>query len=296
MSKLMHRFSLANVIIAFVILLFSIFCILPMVLTFMVSISEEDVVRAYGYSFFPKKLSLYAYKLIFVRGSLVTRAYVVSITTTVVGTLLAVVTTMMGAYLLANKNVRYRSQLSLFFFVTMVFSTGIVPWYFMCRNLGLINNFWALIIPSLVFSPFNLFLVRNFMSTIPDELRECATIDGANDATIAFRIYLPLSTPVMATVALFYGLGYWNSWFNAIMLVEDRSMYPLQYILMQIQSQMRLITELQRSYGQNITNITPPTETAKMATAIITIGPIIFLYPFLQRYFVKGLIIGSVKG
>ena len=296
MKHLKRRFTPANVIISAVILFFALFCIMPMVLTFMVSITDEDMVHTYGYSFFPKKLTLYAYQLIFVRGSMVTRAYVVSITTTVVGTLLAVVTTMMGAYLLANKNVHYRNQLSLFFFVTMVFSTGIVPWYFMCRTLGLVNNFWALIIPSLVFSPFNLFLVRNFMATIPDELRECATIDGANDGTIAFKIYLPLCTPVMATVALFYGLGYWNNWFNAIMLVEDKSLYPLQYILMQIQSQMRLITELQRSYGQNISKITPPTETAKMATAIITIGPIIFLYPFLQRYFVKGLIIGSVKG
>lgn len=296
MIRLKKSISAANVLIGFIILFFALFCVMPMVLTFMVSITDENMVRTYGYSFIPKQISFYAYTLIFVKGSMITRAYGVSLMTTFVGTFLAVATTTMGAYLLANKNVRYRNWLSLYFFITMVFSTGIVPWYFMCKSLGLVNNFWALIVPSLIFSPFNLFLVRNFIGTIPDELRECATIDGANDGTIAFRIFFPLCTPVIATIALFYGLGYWNNWFNAIMLVDDKKLYPLQYILMQIQSQMRLITELQRSYGQNISNITPPTETAKMATAVITVGPIIFLYPFLQRYFVKGLIIGSVKG
>ena len=285
-----------NVIMGTFLLLFALFCILPMVLTFMVSISAEDAVRRNGYSFWPDEFSLYAYTLIFARGSSVLNSYIVSTTVTFVGTAIAVTITTMGAYLLANKNVRYRDGLSLFFYVTMVFSTGIVPWYLICKAIGLSNNFWALIIPSLVFSPFNMFLVRNFMRTLPDELRECATIDGASDARIAFGIYIPLCIPVIATITLFYGLGYWNNWFNAIMLVENTKMYPLQFILMQLQSQIRLITELQRSYGQSVTNITPPAETVKMATAVITIGPIVLLYPFLQRYFVKGLIVGAVKG
>ena len=267
-----------------------------MILTFMVSISSEDAVRRNGYSFWPTEFSLYAYRLILGRGSSVLNSYMISTLVTLTGTVIAVTITTMGAYLLANKNVRYRNNLSLFFYITMVFSTGIVPWYLMCKAIGLSNNFWALIIPSLVFSPFNMFLVRNFMRKLPDEMRECATIDGAGDARIAFGIYMPLCVPVIATITLFYGLGYWNNWFNAIMLVEDKNLYPLQYILMQLQSQVRLITELQRSYGQAVTNITPPTETVKMATAVITIGPIVFLYPFLQRYFIKGLIIGAVKG
>ena len=285
-----------KIIIGIFLVSYALFCILPMLLTLMVSISEEDAVRANGYRFWPTEFSLYAYQLVFRPGSLVLRSYLVSIFVTLAGTSMAVTITTMGAYLLANKNVRYRDGLSLFFFITMVFSTGIVPWYLICRALGLNNNIWALIIPSLVFSPFNMFLVRNYMRRLPDELLECAIIDGASDARIAFTIYIPLSIPVVATITLFYGLGYWNSWFNAIMLVDDRSMYPLQFILMQIQSQIRLITELQRSYGQSTINVTPPTETVKMATAVVTIGPIVLLYPFLQRYFVKGLIVGSVKG
>jgi putative aldouronate transport system permease protein len=291
-----RRINIYTILMYFLIALFSLFCILPMILTFMVSITDEDTIRANGYSFFPEKTSIYAYQLIFAKGSLVIRAYGISIFVTIVGTLLAITITSMCAFFLANKNVRYRNAIAFYFFITMVFSTGMVPWYFVSRNLGLTDNILALIIPSLVFSPFNLFLTRNFMSGIPNELWECATIDGANDAIIAFKIYFPLSIPVIATISLFYGLGYWNNWFNAIMLVDNRKLYPLQYVLMQLQSQIKMLNELQAAYGQNITNITPPIESVKMATAVVTIGPIILLYPFLQRYFVKGLVIGSVKG
>jgi putative aldouronate transport system permease protein len=290
------KINLPNIVIGFIVLAFALFCVMPMILIFMVSITNEDTIRTFGYSFIPQNYSLYAYRLLFASGSSVMKAYGVSIFVTVVGTLLAVITTSMGAYLLANKNVRYRNRLALFFFITMIFNAGVVPWYFVSRWLGMANNIISLIIPGLMFSPFNLFLTRNFMSSIPDELRECATIDGANDAIIAFRIYFPLCSPVIATIALFYGLGYWNNWFNAIMLVDNSKLYPIQYVLIQMQSKIALITQLQQSYGQNITGITPPLESTKMATAVITVGPIIFFYPFLQKYFVKGLIIGSVKG
>lgn len=176
----------------------------------------------------------------------------------------------------------------------MIFSAGIVPWYLMNRWLGLTDNILALIIPSLLFSPFNLFLVRNFMNGVPDSLRESATIDGANDLTIAFRIYLPLCTPVLATIALFYGLDYWNNWWNAIMLINDRSLYPLQFLLLQLKSEISMLNEMTMLAGAG--DVTLPAESVKMATAIVTIGPIIFLYPYLQKYFVKGLVIGSVKG
>ena len=214
---------------------------------------------------------------------------------TLVGTALAVVITAMAAYALANKNVRYRSAMSLYFFITMTFSAGIVPWYLMCLNLGLRNNFLALIIPSLLFSPFNMFLVRNYMDGLPASLRESATLDGANDVTIFFKIYMPLSVPSLATVTLFYGLAYWNDWFNAIMLVDDSKMYPLQYLLLQLRSQVQMIRDMQAMMGGAITAAKPPSESLKMATSIITIGPIVLLYPLLQRYFVKGLVVGAVK-
>jgi len=230
----------------------------------------------------------------FQSGSNVINGYAISVFVTVVGTILAVIITGLAGYTLSNKNVKYRGALGLYFFIPMVFSAGIVPWYLICITLHLKDNILALLIPNLLFSPFNLFLVRNFMDGIPDSLRESATIDGANDIIISFKIYFPLSMPVLATIGLFYGLAYWNDWWNAIMLVDSRNLYPIQYLLLQLKSQISMLRDLQ--YLSRTGNLTPPAESLKMAIVIITIGPIMLLYPFLQRYYVKGLVIGSVKG
>ncbi|MEK5418557.1 carbohydrate ABC transporter permease [Paenibacillus sp. FSL L8-0708] len=290
----MKKGSISTTIMYACVTLYSALCLVPMLLVLMISITDEDTILKNGYSLFPEKFSLYAYKVIFTGGSQVLHSYMISIFVTLVGTVLAVLITSMAGYTLANKSVKYRNALSLYFFITMIFSAGIVPWYLMNRSLGLTNNILALIIPSLLFSPFNLFLVRNFMNGVPDSLRESATIDGANDLTIAFRIYLPLCTPVLATIALFYGLDYWNNWWNAIMLINDKSLYPLQFMLLQLKSEISMLNEMTMLAGAG--DVTLPAESVKMATAIVTIGPIIFLYPYLQKYFVKGLVIGSVKG
>ena len=290
----MKKVSISKVLLYLATAFFALFCLLPILLTLMVSFTDEKCIQQYGYSFFPRKFSDYAYQLIFAGGSSVLRSYGITIIITVAGTLFAVMITTGAAYALANKNVKYRNGMAFYFFFTMVFTSGIVPWYMICRQLSLTNNIWALIIPNLMFSPFNLFLVRNYMSGIPDALRESATIDGANDAVIAFRIYFPLCMPALATVGLFYGLAYWNDWWNAIMLVDNENLYPLQYLLLELQSRINMINTLQNLAGSS--GQTVPTESIKMATSIVTIGPIVLLYPFLQRYFVKGLIIGSVKG
>ena len=198
----MKKYSLGNFLLGLFITLFSLLCLLPMILTVMVSISDESVILRNGYSFFPEKFSLYAYKLIFSGGSSVITGYLISIFVTVIGTLLAVLVTGLAAYTLANKNVVYRGALGMYFFIPMVFGSGIVPWYLICMSLGLRDNIFALIVPNLLFNTFNLFLVRNFMSGLPDSLRESATLDGANDAVIAFRIYFPLTVPALATVGL----------------------------------------------------------------------------------------------
>jgi len=293
-SKAFARYNLPNMMIGMLLALYALACILPMLLTVMVSVTDESAIIRNGYSFFPEQFSLYAYQLMFQRGSSVVRGYMISIFVTVVGSLAAVIMTALAAYTLANKSVRYRNALGLFFFIPMVFGAGIVPWFLICTALGLRDNIWALIIPSLMFNPFNMFLVRNYMSGIPDSLRESATIDGANDAVIALRIYFPLSIPVLATILLFYGLAYWNDWWNAIMLVDSRDLFPIQFLLLQLRSQISMLRDLQFLGG--VVGMTPPAESIKMATAVITIGPIIALYPFLQRYYVKGLIVGSVKG
>lgn len=286
--------TLSDVLISAGVILFAIACLFPMILTLMVSITDETSIQRFGYSLFPKQFSLYAYELMFSRGSSVIRGYGISILITVVGTLGAVLITAMAAYTLANKRVKYRNVLNLFFFIPLVFSAGIVPWYLICIRLGLVNNLAALIVPSLLFNTFNMFLVRNFMEQLPDSLRESATIDGANDWVIASKIYIPLSLPVLATIALFYALNYWNDWWNAIMLVDDKKIYPIQYLLLQLKSQISMLRDLQYLSGTG--TVTPPSESLKMATAVITIGPIALLYPFLQRYYVEGLVVGSVKG
>lgn len=291
---MMKKFTWSNLFIGLFIVLFTLVCLFPLLLTFIVSITDETTIMRYGYSFIPQKLSFQAYRLIFRDGSSVIRAYLVSVTITVVGTLSAVIITGLAAYTLANKNVKYRNVLGMYFFIPMVFGSGIVPWYLICNMLQLRDNIFALLIPGLIFNTFNMFLVRNFMSSLPDSLRESATIDGANDLVIATKIYFPLTVPALATIGLFYGLNYWNDWWNAIMLVDNKNLYPIQYLLLQLKSQIAMLKDLQ--YISGATSMTAPSESLKMATAIVTIGPIILLYPFLQKYYVKGLVVGSVKG
>ena len=292
-SRPRRRIDLPNMLIGLFILVFTLMCLMPMVLTVMVSFTEETVIMRNGYSFFPEKWSTYAYSLMFQGGSSVMHGYMISIITTLIGTTLAVLITALTAYTLSNERVVYRGRLGLFFFIPMVFNAGIVPWYLITGKLGLRNNIWALIVPNLLFNPFNLFLVRNYMSGLPDSLRESATIDGANDLTIALKIYFPLSLPAIATIGLFYGLGYWNDWWNAIMLVDDKKLYPIQYLLLQLKSQISMLKDLQ--YTASAGYATPPSESLKMATAVITIGPIVLLYPFLQRYYINGMVVGAVK-
>ncbi|MCL2058912.1 MAG: carbohydrate ABC transporter permease [Oscillospiraceae bacterium] len=224
--------------------------------------------------------------------SSVPRAYSITSFVTIVGTVSATLITFGCGYTLANKQCKYRNVLALYFYVTMVFSAGLVPWYMVSRAIGAFDNIWALIVPSLMFSPFNMFLTRNFIRGIPDELSESAKMDGAGDVTTAFAIYLPLCLPVIATISLFYAIGYWNNYFNAVMLVNDKNIFTLQMLLFRIQSE---ITEMNR-VAQGAIRINPPKESFKMATSVVTMGPIILLYPFLQRYFVKGMVVGAIKG
>ncbi|GHV24133.1 ABC transporter permease [Spirochaetia bacterium] len=285
------KFSPETVIIHLLIALFALFCILPFALVFITSFASERSIALRGYTFFPAEWSLAAYKMILGQNSIVLRGYGISLLVTFTGTILAVFITYCAGYTLANKLCKYRNTLALYFFVTMVFSAGLVPWYLVSRAIHVYNNLWALIIPSLIFSPYNLFLVRNFIHGIPDTLNESARIDGADEITIAFRIYLPLCLPVLATVALFYAIGYWNNYFNAVMLVNDSKIQPLQMLLFNIQS---TITGMNRMAAGAV--VTPPRESFKMAASIITMGPIVLLYPFLQRYFIKGMIVGAIKG
>ena len=290
----MKRISGYDWIIYIVIALFSVCCLLPMLLVVMVSFTDEMSIMRNGYQLWPSAFSISAYETMFRNGTALVRSYGVSITITVVGTLGGIIITSMAGYALANKQLYGKNALSFYFFFTMMFSGGLVPWYIICGKLGLQNNLGALIVPNLLFNCFNMFLVRNFMAQLPEALRESAKIDGANEYRIAFQIYFPLATPVIATIALFIAIAYWNDWWNAIMLVDNDKLFPLQYYLFKLQSDLAMLEQLQ-NMGVSST-VKPPSESVKMATVVVTVGPIILMYPFLQRYFVKGLIIGSVKG
>lgn len=288
----MNKVTIPNILNYLIVAILAFICALPIVLVSAISITSDAAIKRYGYQLIPKQFSLEAYRLIFSSESALMKSYLVSGSVTILGTIIATAITSMAAYTLCNKSVKYRNHLAFYFFIPMVFSAGLVPWYMMCRNVGLTDNFFALVVPSLMFSAFNMFLCRNFMREIPDSLMESAKLDGASDVIIAFKIYFPLSKPVMATVALFYGVAYWNDWFNAIMLVNNVDLFPLQYMLYKIQSEIASLQRLQP--GIPVKNL--PGESLKMATAIVTIGPIVLFYPFLQKYFIKGLIIGGVKG
>jgi putative aldouronate transport system permease protein len=291
MGMVEKRFTLGSVGIYAIVTIFAVCCVLPFLLMLIVSFSTETSITQNGYSFFPSGWSGSAYEVMFGPHSNVPRAYILTIIVTITGTLLNGIITFAVGYSLSCKLNRYRNGIALYFFITMVFSTGMVPWYMVSRAIGCYDNIWALIIPSMLFSPFNAFLVRNFIKGIPDTLGESARIDGAGEMLIAFRVYLPLCLPVMATVALFSALGYWNNYFNAVMLINKQALYPLQMLLFNIQSQVTAMNRVMQGVQMN-----PPKESFKMATAMVTIGPIILVYPFLQRYFIKGIIVGAIKG
>lgn len=279
-----------NVIIA----LFALFCIIPFIIIFSSSMTKEMDILTNGYNLIPKTLDFSAYHYLFQRMNVVLNGYKVTTFVTVVGTIGSLAITAMIAYPISLRRLKYRRFISGYVLLTLMFSGGMVPWYIVCvKYLHLNNTIAALILPSLV-SGFNVFLMRNYFSTIPEELQESAKIDGAGEFRIAWSVVLPLSTPVFATVGLFVALGYWNDWWLGLMLIDKAELQPLQLLLRTIVSNVDYLATssvLATTMDQMV-----PREGIKMAVTIITIGPIIFLYPFLQKYFVKGLMMGAIKG
>lgn len=281
--------------IAFYVLLtvFAIFCLFPFISVISSSLSTESSILKYGYSLWPREFSLDAYKLIF-KDTTIYRAYGVTIFVTVVGTALAMLVTCALAYPLSLRHLKYRNTINFYVYFTMLFHGGLVANYLLIsKYLDMKDTIWVLIIPALV-SPWNMFLMRNFFKSIDESLAESAKIDGANDIYILFRIILPISMPAIATVGLFYALAFWNKWFEAMLYISKEDLWPLQYLIMRIMSNTQFASEL--SSKVSLPNYVVPTLTTRLATTVVTIGPIIFLYPFLQKYFVKGLMVGAVKG
>ena len=296
-NKIKSSFSdkLVKIIAYAIIIIFAAACLYPLLMVLGVSFSDNlDVVKT-GYRAIPKTFTTDTYVYLFFHsGSRILKAYGVTIFTTVVGTLGAMLITSMIAFALSIKTLKYRNAISYFCNFTIIFSAGLIPWYYVCVNFyGFMDSFKGLILPSM-FSVFNMFLMRTYFSSVPESLYESAKIDGANWFRIYRSIALPLNKTAMLTVGMMYALGYWNDWWNALMFVNSRDKYPLQYMLYNLLSNVNAIKSGRIPAGA-AANIKLPSETAKMAVTIITIGPIIFLYPFIQKYFVDGIMMGAVK-
>ena len=257
------------------------------------SFTANSAILRDGYRFWPSELSLEAYRMVFRVPEMIFRSYMVTIGVTLAGTITALFITSMTAYVLSCKDVKYRNFFSFFFYLTTLFSGGLVPYYLLIINLGLRDNYLALILP-LLLNVFNIIVMRTFFSTLPASIGESGKIDGANDFIVYIRLYLPLAIPGLAVVGLFTALVYWNDWFNAMLFINKPDMYPLQYQLYTVISKSAFARVVAQRTGQSLGNV--PSEALRLATACVTIGPIILLFPFVQRFFIKGLTIGAVKG
>ncbi|AIQ16653.1 sugar ABC transporter permease [Paenibacillus sp. FSL H7-0357] len=276
-----------------VLILFTLFCILPFLLMVIGSFTEESELIVNGYTLFPKAFSIDAYKALLHSDALY-NGYGITIIITVAGTITALCISAMLAYSLANKRNVLQTPFLLFCYLPMLFSGGIIPFYIVVSQwLHLQNTIWALILP-LLCQPFLVFLLVSFFRTVPEELEEAARIDGANEMRVFFQIILPISKPILASVGLFYALYYWNDWYMGLMFIDNEKLFPLQLILRRMVSNMEAAKNLIPASAAIST--VAPTYGVRMATTVLTIGPIILLYPMLQKYFVKGLTVGAVKG
>lgn len=270
--------------------IFAVLCLYPFLQVIMSSLTEESTLLREGHRLFPSKLSFAAYRAVFSSSTILT-SYGVTIFITVFGTLLQMLVTGLAAYALAGKRLKYRNIFNFFFYFTMLFSGGLVASYILIKDyLHLDNTVLVYFVPT-AFNAYNCFLLRNFFNDIPDSLLESAKLDGAGELIVFFRIALPLSVPALAAVSLFAAVGYWNEWYMGMLYVTDGSLYSLQYRIVRLLQSVDEANNLLP--GQAAGDI--PAQTVRYATAIITVGPIILLYPFLQKHFVVGLRLGGVK-
>ncbi len=276
------------------ILIMTVFCLLPFILLVSASFTAEGAIYENGYTFWPTEFSLEAYKVAISGSTNVAKAYMVSIGVTASGTVLGLFCMIMAANVLSRKDFKYRNQISFYFYFTTLFNGGLVAYYVLIASyLHLKNNYLALLLPVLM-SPWLLLLLRSFVQGIPISLTESAKIDGAGEFTVLFKVIMPLAKPGLATIGLFLALQYWNDWFNASLFITDKTMFPLQYYLQNVILNAEFARQLS-SKGASV-SLNTPTESLKMATAVLATGPIILLYPFVQKYFIKGLTVGAVKG
>jgi putative aldouronate transport system permease protein len=274
--------------------IFALICVLPFYLIIVASFTSESSLIKDGYPLFPTSFDLQSYLLCLKNPVSILKAYATTIGVTVIGTLLSVLLATMTGYVLSRQDFPWRNKFSFFFFFTTLFNGGLVPWYILCvRYLNFKNSYLGIILP-LAFSVWNMIIAKSFMMGIPAAITESAKIDGANDMVIFVRLILPLCKPLLATIGLFAALAYWNDWYNCMLYITDENMFTLQYYLQRMIGSAEAMRIVAEKSGIALPSV--PLEGMKMAMTVIATGPIVLLYPFVQKYFVKGLTIGAVKG
>lgn len=283
-----------------VMILLCVLCIMPFLLIVVSSFTEESTLLMNGYSFFPKKVSTYAYSYILSGGGMkVLHGYVVSVGITVLGTCLSIALTVLFAYPLSRSDLPFRNVFAFFVFFTMLFNGGLVPSYMMWTKVFHIKNtFAALLFPSLLLNAFYIIMMRTyFSSTIPKELLEAVKMDGGGEMITLVKIVLPLSKPMVATLVFMIGLGYWNDWMNGLYYVTDSNYYSIQNILNRMLSDVQFLSSAAAAQsGASAASTNLPSTGIRMSVAVLGILPILVIYPFFQKYLVKGIMIGGVKG
>ncbi|GHV54847.1 ABC transporter permease [Spirochaetia bacterium] len=269
--------------------------LVPFVLIIASSFSSEEAIRMTGFTIWPKEFSTYAYELLFRSPRQIAGAYVLTISMTLVGTAAGLFVIAMTGYALQRKDFPYRNGITFFIYFSSLFSVGLIPFYMtMTQIYHLKDNYLAILLP-LMMNPWLIILMKNFAKAVPNEITESGKIDGAGDFTVFIKLILPMLKPALATIGLFIAIGYWNEWYySSLFLSSNVEFRPLQYQLYRVINQVAALKNSVAGSVVTLTNI--PSETLKMATAVLATGPIILVYPFVQKYFVSGIAIGAVKG
>jgi putative aldouronate transport system permease protein len=291
------RFNIMNGCIIIFLTILCLMIALPFVLVVVISLTSENSLVQNGYQFIPKEWSLEAYRITFAQPDPLIRGYLVTIMITVIGTVTSLLLTAMTAYPISRRDFRYNRPITFYIFFTMLFNGGLIPFYIlMTQYLHLKNSLMALIIPALL-SPFNIMIMKGFLDKIGKEIIESAKVDGAREIRIFFTIILPLSTPALATLGLFISFGYWNEWYNALLFIDNDRFVPLQLLLVRILTQIEFLANSPLAQvADKLTFANFPTMSVRMAMAILAGGPMLVIFPFFQKYFVKGITVGSLKG
>ena len=287
-----HIFQAVDIILMCIFMFLIIIPVFTVVMTSFVS--EAEIARRGTFIIIPEDFDFSAYKMLFASGKNILRAYGNTLFRVIVGTALNLLITISLAYGLSRNNLKGRTFLTAYVFFTMLFSGGLIPTFILVKGLGLIDSRWAMVLPCMV-NTWNLLIMRNFFCAIPKSLEEAAVIDGANDLQILSRVVLPLSKASIATIGLFYAVSHWNAWFDAMLYINKTPLLPMQNILRNIITAASRIGDL-GAEAYNSLDVVPPSQSIRAATIVITTLPILVVYPFVQKYFVKGVMVGAVKG